>query len=371
MIAGTVAVVLSTEPAHSIVISKWIEWLLVAAATIPLAVRRRWPEAALICIGAAVTTATLLELSLAPSPLLALPLYSVFVKYSRRQSLMVAAGVELVFLLAFIGSEVLRAFPSDFTFDMILVGATWFVCDSIRSRRAYQLGLVAQERERQRQALDRTQRAVVEERMEIARELHDVIAHSLSVIAIQSGVGRHVIDRQPDEARAALAAIEDTSRTALGELRRVLGVLRRDDGSGPELTPAPTLLDLGDLVETVRNAGVPVELVVTGSTTLPAGLELSVYRIVQEALTNVVKHARSARTWVCLNYGEEQLVVRVTNAPTSLARYNQNGPVDLRDRHGIIGMAERADTYGGTLTAGVLPDGGFEVCAQLPIGHRP
>jgi signal transduction histidine kinase len=290
----TVAIVglyASPDVAHSIVVSRWILWPLVAAATIPVSFRRRWPEVALVCIAGALTATTMLGQSLALAPVVALPLYSVILKYSRRQSLIVLAAVEGLFVIAFIVAAVLRPVHGDVTFNIVLAGATWFVGDSVRTRRAYQVGLVRQERERQRQELDRAERAVVEERMGIARELHDVIAHSLSVIAIQSGVGRHVIDSQPDEARAALGAIEETSRSALHELRRVLGVLRRGEQGGPELHPAPTLSDLDDLVNRVRRAGVPIELQFTGGVpSLPQGLELSVYRIVQEALTNVVKH---------------------------------------------------------------------------------
>ena len=152
---------------------------------------------------------------------------------------------------------------------------------------------------------------------------------------------------------------------------RVLGVLRRSGLGGRELTPAPTLSDLDDLVDRVRSAGVPVELQFSGGApSLPAGLELSIYRIVQEALTNVVKHARSAHTWVCLQYGPEQLVVSVTNAAlgigSDLSDVSDEQSPDHRDRHGIIGMKERAVTFGGTLTAGRLPDGGFEVRAWFP-----
>jgi signal transduction histidine kinase len=373
-IGTTVALYVSPDVAHSIVVSpRWILLPFVAAATIPIAFRRRWPEVALACIAGALTVTTMLGQSLAPAPVLALPLYSVILKYTRRQSLMVLAAVEGLSLIAFIVAALLRPVQGDFTFNVFLAGATWFVGDSVRTRRAYQKGLVAQERERQRQELDRAERAVVEERMEIARELHDVIAHSLSVIAIQSGVGRHVIDQQPDEASASLAAIEETSRSALYELRRVLGVLRRDVERGPELDPAPTLSDLDDLVDRVRSAGVPVELQFTGGAfALPQGLELSVYRIVQEALTNVVKHARSAHTWVCLQYGSDQLEVRVTNAPLGAGSnpvdmQGNDVPTDHRDRHGIIGMKERAATFGGTLTACSLADGGFEVRAVLPL----
>jgi|HubBroStandDraft_6_1064221.scaffolds.fasta_scaffold08777_4 signal transduction histidine kinase len=372
-IVATVALYASPEVAHSIVVSRWILLPLIAAATIPVSVRRRWPEVALVCIAGALTATTMLGQSLALAPVVALPLYSVILKYSRRQSLIVLAAVEGLFVIAFIVAAALRPVHGDFTFNIVLAGATWFVGDSVRTRRAYRQGLVRQERERQRQELDRAERAVVEERMGIARELHDVIAHSLSVIAIQSGVGRHVIDSQPDEARAALGAIEETSRSALHELRRVLGVLRRNEQGGPELHPAPTLSDLDDLVNRVRRAGVPVELQFTGGVpSLPQGLELSVYRIVQEALTNVVKHARSAHTWVCLQYGQDQLVVSVTNAALGVGSnlpddHGRDAPRDHGDRHGIIGMKERAATFGGTLTAGALADGGFEVRALLPL----
>jgi signal transduction histidine kinase len=364
------------NPTHSIVGSRWILWPLYALATIPIAFRRRWPEATLVCVSGALAVTTVLGESLAPLPLLALPLYSVILKHTRRQSLLVLAAIGLLSVAAFAVAAALRPIQGEFTFNVILAGATWFVGDSVRTRRAYQQGLVAQERDRQRQELDRAERAVVEERMEIARELHDVIAHSLSVIAIQSGVGRHVMDNQPEDARSALAAIEETSRSALQELRRVLGVLRRGNQGGPELNPAPTLSDLDDLVDRIRSAGVPVDLRFTGGApSLPPGLELSVYRIVQEALTNVVKHARSAHTWVCLQYGDDQLVVSVRNAPlgagTSLSDDANGSTVDRRDRHGIIGMEERAATFGGTLTAESLPDGGFEVRALLPLRDDP
>src|SRR6202035_5871119 len=147
----------------------------------------------------------------------------------------------------------------------------------------------------QRLAIEGARRAIIEERLEIARELHDVLAHSLSVIAIQSGVGRHVMDDQPEEARKALFAVESTSRSALEELRRVLGVLRRREDGAADLAPAPTLSAVSTLIDGVRAAGVRVDLIVVGDAPpLPEGLQLSIYRIIQEALTNVVKHAPDA-----------------------------------------------------------------------------
>ena len=372
-VVGTVALFLIPNAAHPLSVSRWAFWPLIAAATIPVAFRRRWPEASLLCICGALTVTTMLGKSLAPAPVLALPLYSVILKYSRRQSLVILAGIEGIAVVAFIVAAVLRPIQGDVTFNIVLAGATWFVGDSVRTRREYQAGLVSQERERQRQELDRANRAIAEERMEIARELHDVIAHSLSVIAIQSGVGRHVIDTQPEEARSALAAVEETSRSALHELRQVLIVLRNANTEGPELDPAPSLSDLGDLVKRIRSAGVPIDLHISGSPSpLPKGLELSVYRIVQEALTNVIKHARSAHTWVRLQYGEDRLIVSVTNAALGAGVVATDGgdggiETDDLDRHGIIGMKERAAAFGGTLTAEALPDGGFEVRACIPV----
>jgi signal transduction histidine kinase len=289
---------------------------------------------------------------------------------------MILAGVEAIAITVFIVATVLRPTHGDVTFTIVLAIATWFVGDSVRTRRAYQTGLVNQERERRRQELDRANRAIAEERMEIARELHDVIAHSLSVIAIQSGVGRHVIDTQPEEASSALAAIEETSRSALHELRQVLIVLRNANTEGPELDPAPSLSDLSDLVEKMRSAGVPVDFHISGKPSpLPKGLELSVYRIVQEALTNVIKHARSAHTWVRLQYAEGQLAVSVTNAAlgAGLSADERHPGIESGEleHHGIVGMKERANAFGGTLTAEPLSDGGFEVRACMPVSATP
>jgi signal transduction histidine kinase len=351
---------------------------LIVVATVPIAFRRQWPGLALVCTASAVAVSTMLGASLAPLPVIALPLYSLTVKYPRRQSLTVLFLIEGLFVSALLVAAALRPVQGDVTFDILLAGATWFVGDSVRTRRAYQAGLIEQEQERQRREMDRAQRAIVEERMEIARELHDVIAHSLSVIAIQSGVGHHVIDSQPEEARKALAAVEETSRSALNELRRVLRVLRRSDAGAPEVIPVPTLADLDILVTRVREAGVPVELRFGGgSPSLPQGLELSIYRIVQEALTNVVKHALSAPTRVCIQYGSDDVTVEIVNAAAvrrSLVTHLGANGTELgtsADRHGIIGMKERASAFGGSLSVSDLPDGGFRVLARLPLRDQP
>jgi signal transduction histidine kinase len=177
--------------------SLWVLGPLYVVATVPIAFRRRWPELSLIFIVGAVTATTMLGYSLAPVPLIAFPLYSVTVKYSRRQSLVVLVVVEALSILALSVAAILRPIEDDVTFNVFLAIAIWFVGDSVRTRRVYKAGLMRQSEQEQRRELDRAHQATVEERLEIARELHDVIAHSLSVIAIQSGVGRHVIDTQP------------------------------------------------------------------------------------------------------------------------------------------------------------------------------
>ncbi len=218
------------------------------------------------------------------------------------------------------------------------------------------LAWLTEELRRDREA--RARRAVVEERIRIARELHDVVAHHMSVISIQAGLGRYVIGSDPDTASAALDTVLGTSAEALDEMRRMLALLRTDDGKPYD--PAPGLGRLDELLDRVRAAGVPVELVVTGDRRpLAPGVDLCAYRVVQEGLTNVLKHAAAARATVTLRYEPERLVARVQD--------DGRGPVaDDSEGHGLIGMTERAKLYGGTLTAGPRPEGGYEVVLTVP-----
>ncbi|MDX3104100.1 sensor histidine kinase [Nonomuraea angiospora] len=206
--------------------------------------------------------------------------------------------------------------------------------------------------------------SVTDERMRIARELHDVIAHGMSVVTVQAGFGALVIDDRPQEARAALTAIETTGRQSLAEMRRLLGVLREEDRSeGPDLAPAPGLADLDRLLEQIAGAGVRVELTTTGPPrALLPGIDLSAYRIVQEALTNVVKHAATGSARVTLRYGPDELSIEV--ADDGLGCRKAGGP---SPGHGLVGMRERAHLYGGAFHAAGLPEGGFRVTATLPI----
>jgi signal transduction histidine kinase len=255
--------------------------------------------------------------------------------------------------------------------NVFVAVAAWFVGDSVRARRTYVTGLSRQAEERQRREMESAQRSVAEERLEIARELHDIVAHSLSVIAIQSGVGGHVLDMQPEEARKALAAVETTSRSALEELRRVVSVLRRDDPGEPSLDPAPGMADIDQLLARYRAAGLEVTYRLCGPVVpVPPSLDLSIYRIVQEALTNVTKHAGTAQASVDICFDEQAVAINVVDD----GALHRNGAVltpdqgdGARTHHGIIGMRERAAMFGGSLSAGPRPGGGFEVLARLPL----
>jgi signal transduction histidine kinase len=203
--------------------------------------------------------------------------------------------------------------------------------------------------------------AVVEERTRIARDLHDVLGHAVSLITVQAGVGAHLIDRDPDQAERALRIIEETGRGALGEMRRVLTALRSNDSP---TEPRPTLSSLPDLVEKSRSAGLPVELRIEGDVrTLPPGLELSAYRIVQEALTNALRHAPGSHATLTVTYKSDLIEVLVTNTGgTNSSAPNVSG-------HGLKGMRERVGLYGGSLDAGPV-HGGFRVLATLPVDEK-
>lgn len=207
-----------------------------------------------------------------------------------------------------------------------------------------------------------TNQAVTEERERIARELHDVVAHRLSTIAVQAGAGSHVLNEDPEQARMALEAIDVTARTGLTEMRQALGLLRAHDASAA-LAPQPSLRQLESLVEENRAAGLPVSLETKGDlTTVPAGLDLSAYRIVQEALTNVRRHTTGAKANVEIAVGDHHLRLQVADHGGALATDGSpNGA-----GHGLVGIRERVALYGGSLEAGPGADG-YVISAVLPL----
>jgi signal transduction histidine kinase len=247
--------------------------------------------------------------------------------------------------------------------------AFWATGFMLRTRREYERGLHAQAERRAQAHIDETLRTVTQERMRIARELHDVVAHSMSVIAVQAGVGHHVIGARPEEAAKALAAIETTSRAALREMRALLGVLREEtpeetpDGTADEFLATPGLADLALLAERTRRAGLRVELRFTGEPwELPPAMDLAGYRIAQEALTNVVKHAGTDQARVQIVYGRGEVEIEVTDDGVGPSAAVVTGG------HGLVGMRERVALYGGEFAAGPRPGQGFRVWARLPAG---
>ena len=340
-------------------------------AAVAIAVRRRFVVVSLVLMTACLALSAARGGSAVPVPLIVFPVYQVASTRHRGYSLRALVTVDAVLLLATAVGRAEHYAAGGSGFGIALAVAAWFVGDSVRVRRVYVAGLAEQAAQRNREVVERAQRSLVEERLRIARELHDVVAHSLSVIAVQSGVGRHVIDDNPAAAKRALGAVETTSRAALQELRRLLGVLRSEGAGAASLAPAPCLDGLEQLAEQVRAAGVPVDLRVA----VPAGrlspsAELSVYRVVQEALTNVVKHAgpASVRVRVAVRGDLDALVVEIVDdgcgpVPTP---YPADDP-DSSGHHGIVGMRERVALFGGTLDVGHAPEGGFAVRARLPL----
>lgn len=244
-----------------------------------------------------------------------------------------------------------------------VIGVAWLVGYIHRSntRRNAELRERAERLEREREANARA--AVAEERTRIAREMHDVVAHSLSVMVVQAEAAEEMLSRDPERARKPLSAVQETGRTALTELRRMLGVLREIE-EGPDLAPQPGLAGLDDLVAHVRDAGLPVTVRVEGEPRpLSRTGDLQAYRIVQEALTNALKHAGPARAQVVVRYEPSDVVIEVTDDGRGY------DPAADGRGHGLIGMRERVAVCGGEMSAGRRAQGGFEVVARLPIGE--
>ncbi len=247
----------------------------------------------------------------------------------------------------------------------ILIWAVWLCGLYLSTRRKYMHSLEerAQRLERERDA--QAQVAAAAERARIAREMHDVIAHSVSVMVVQADGAAYMVDLDPERARRAMETIGETGRQALTEMRRMLGVLRERDGTGP-YAPQPGIEQLTELVAQIRSAGLPVDLTIEGvPEELPAAQQLAIYRIVQEALTNTRKHAGPRATaQVRLHYAEDAVEIRIRDDGRGTA-----APSDGRG-HGLVGMTERAALYGGWVRTGPCPGGGYEVLARLPVPDR-
>ncbi len=331
------------------------------AMTLPLVWRRRAPLLVLaVVMGALVAQSLLLDPS-APSPdgelvpwLVAV--YSV-AAHGRAWEPYAGAGASLVAGLIWMGVD-------DFFLPVVAFGGAWIAGRLVQKRQFY--ADVLEERanvlEREQDANARI--AAAEERVRLARELHDVVGHSVSVMVVQAGAERLALGEERPATREALLGIERTGREALAEMSRLLGILRKE-GEGLALAPRPRLADVEALVQTVRDAGIPVELQVEGEPKpLPPGIDVSAYRILQEALTNVVKHAGPARAFVVVRYGTRDIEVEVTDDGRGALNGNGLG-------YGLAGMRERVELHGGRLEAGGGEGGGFTVNARLPLETTP
>jgi signal transduction histidine kinase len=352
------------RPAVAPGLSAWVV-LGIVLTTAPLAFRRRYPATAFSVIFAAVlashnhvTTITFAAVIFAA--------YSA-VLYSRfRWAALLAVGTGAVIATAAFPDTTPQV-PARFTAMLILV-PTAAVAVGMRGWRqragdsAERLLRVEAEHEAQ------TRRAVEAERARIAGELHDVVTHNVSVMVVQAGAARSVLASSPDEAREALLAVEASGRTAMSELRHLLGLLAPPGGDEAVLVPQPGAGQVPSLVERVRAAGLSVELTVTGARDLPPGLDLAAYRVVQEALTNVIKHGAASAADVTIRYRKDSVTVEVTDQGAGAPPAKVPAP-RADSGHGIIGMRERVAVFGGEFSAGPGPDGGFLVRACFPIAE--
>lgn len=352
--AVVVAVItaVSGHSTHPVLVS-----LLAALVPLPLAWRRRWPVPVfcLVALGGLIRGDA--------SGILVLAF--LIATYS-----LGAYGERIPSLIAILLMAPLVTFGQNRTLTglitvvplYILLGIIWFVGQTIQSRERRAAALTGEIERLERGQAEATQAALTVERRRIARELHDVVTHNVSVMVVQAGAARHVMQIAPDQAREALLAVEATGREALTELRHLLGLLSHEDGDGDTLAPQPGAEQIPALVQRTRDAGLLVTFRVTDEPrALPQGVNLAVYRIVQEALTNALKHSGMACTDVFLAYRPAGLEVNVADEGVGDAA-NMGIP-----GRGLVGMRERVALYGGTLNAGPRPEGGYAVRAWFPL----
>jgi signal transduction histidine kinase len=330
--------------------------------TVPLIVRRRAPLAVIIVISGATVAWALSaerpESGTMPFPALLLALFSVAVYATNSPKAVAGLVVAVAAMLITIHSPFYDTEPTAGNTAILFFfsAGTWTAGWIVRRRAAHA-------RLAYHDSGELARSAVSEERARIARELHDVVAHSVSIIAVQAGAAEQLVEHDPAAARDHISAVRVTARQAMGEMRRLLDVLREDDAS---YAPLAGLSLLPDLLDEVRAAGVNVQLLESGDRReLPPGIDLVAYRVIQDALTNVRKHATGARATVALGYGARELTIEVSNESGPPSEHASDGA-----GHGLIGMRERVRIFGGHLDAGSRPDGGFRVRAVLPVGEE-
>ena len=363
-VAGMLELVIGRDAPGAPATTLWFSIPAVGLLVLPLLARRRFPFAAPVAYWVLATALTFVDGLLVAfvGSLGVVGLATAFLLGNLRNGLKSAAGLVIVLVGIVIvvynipGPQTL----GDFMFIPLRFVVAWVAGYALRERA--EQAEAAEERaaqaEREREAAARV--AVAEERARIARELHDIVAHSVSIMVLQVGAVRHKLPATLTEDRDALTGVEQTGRGALTEMRHLLGAMRRD-GDGLELAPHPGVDRLDSLLEDVGRAGLPVELHVDGKPfPLPRAIDLSAYRIVQEGLTNALKHARASRADVTFHYESDELRIEIRDNGEGASVSDGLG-------HGLVGIRERVKIYGGEMTSGAAPEGGFVLGARLPL----
>ncbi len=341
----------------------WFDELAMLAIVVPLFARRRFPFGAPVAVGLAAAATSFVDRTVVPfdGVTFIVGCAALFLVGSLRDPRQAVAGFAVgEGVLAVVVHNDPRSGVGNFVVATIIFTIVWAIGfgvgrKSVEADEARQRAVRA-EHEREEGALA----AVVEERARIARELHDVVGHSVSVMTVQASGVRRLLRPEQEREREALLIVERTGREALAEMRRMVGVLRRPE-EAPALAPQPSLEHLDRLVDQAREAGLPVELRVEGDAVdLPAGVDLTAYRLVQEGLTNALKHARATRAEVLVSYGDGQIEVIVSDDGKGVGNGDGGG-------HGLVGMRERVSVYGGELDAGPQQGGGYRLWAKLPL----
>jgi signal transduction histidine kinase len=334
-----------------------------------LAFRRVAPEVVLAVTVVGLGVYTMADFAGGPIYLAPLvPLYTIATAGDRRRTIAAVVGMTAAFVaIALLSDERVEHLVYIVAFVGWAGGAV-FLGTAQHSRRAYLAQLEQRARDLEDSREEEARRRVIDERLRIARDLHDVIAHGIATIYTQSGAALHVLDRHPEQAAPALAAVKQLSKQTMQELRATLDVLRSDVTEVAPLAPTPGLDRLNALVNVSRHAGLPVDLEIVGAKAAPppAAVDVAAYRIVQESLTNVMRHAgENARATVTVSHGDDAVEIDIVDDGLGVA-----AGAPANGGHGIVGMRERAATVGGTLVAGPNPGGGFRVHARLPYNGQ-
>jgi signal transduction histidine kinase len=377
-IAGMLELMVGRDSPGAPATSLWFSVPAVAVLVLPLFVRRRFPFAAPAAYWFMATALTFVDGLLIPfiGSLGVVGLATAFLLGNLRDDRQAGIGLAIVLgsIVVVVSNIPGAQSASDLVFIPLRFVVAWVAGYALRERslqaEAAEMRATLAEREREaaemratlaeRERVAAARIAVAEERARIARELHDIVAHAMSVMVLQVGAVRHKLPKTLEEDRDALGRVEQAGRTALAEMRRLLGAMR-NDGDGVELGPQPGLDALDSLAEDVSRAGLPVRLHVDGEPfPLPRAIDLSAYRIVQEGLTNALKHAHASHADVTVLYRPDELALEVADDGTGPATANGHG-------HGLVGIRERVNIYGGEMSAGAAPAGGFVLSARLPV----